>query len=259
MQEKNKKLRERVVHFEKEIRDLQDTIIGLMKDFGKDKSKVDKREVYIVGGGSSLKDFPFYKLRGKDTIAVNMSALDVPEPTYCITGDSNIFRKIQEGIFKEIKTTWVVLLNLNHPVMKWIDGKLIHKKSGFIYDISCINVFIHHTDLEGIGFSFNDFRTGYNSGFCALQFAVLLGYEKIYLLGMDLCMDKQKTHYHNKYKGQPTISKTAFDKFYDNFVLALGILKEKTSIEVISCSAISRLNECVPYISFDDIEGLKNG
>ena len=60
-------------------------------------------EVFIVGGGSSLSGFDFQKLKNRDTIAINMSALDVPNPTYCITADSGIFRKIQTGYFKDIE------------------------------------------------------------------------------------------------------------------------------------------------------------
>jgi len=252
IQKENEVLRKNKEFLRKEIRTLQDTITDLMKDFGKD-SKLGKREVYIVGGGSSLKDFPFERLKDKDTIAVNMSALDVPNPTYCITGDSNIFRKIQEGYFEKIKTTWVMVTNLNHPTMKWIDGRFIHKRSGFVYNPFCVNIFIKSAGCDGIGFSFDDFRTGYNSGFCAFQLAVLLGYERIYLLGIDLLKEGQDTHYHDRYKGKPTISKEAFDKFYSNFVLALEIIKEKTNIEVISCSPISRLNKHIPYQSLEEI------
>jgi len=209
--------------------------------------------VFIIGGGSSLKDFPFEKLKDKDTIAVNVSAFDVPNPTYCITGDSSIFRRIQEGDFKEIDTTWVMVTNLKHPVMKWKDGRLRHRGSGFVYNPFSVNILIRSKGLEGIGFTFNDFRTGYNSGFCAFQLAVLLRYKKIYLLGIDLNKTTSKSHYHNRYGGRRTISDGSFDRFYTNFVLALERVKQETDIEVISCSPISRLNQHIPYQPFDSI------
>jgi len=209
--------------------------------------------VFVIGGGSSLKDFPFEQLRNKNTIAVNMAAFDVPNPTYCITGDSSIFRRIQEGYFKDIDTTWVMVANLNHPVMKWKDGQFKHRGTGFVYNPFCVNMLIRSEGLEGIGFTFNDFKTGYNSGFCALQLAVLLRYKKIYLLGIDLCKNVPKCHYHNRYGGRKTISDGYLDRFYDNFVLALDMIKQETDIKVISCSSISRLNKHIPYQSFDSI------
>jgi len=249
IQKENEDLKLGIKNLQEETESLKDRIRELMQNFGK-----DKREVFIVGGGSSLKDFSFEKLKDKNTIAVNMAALDVPNPTYCITGDSNIFRKVQEEFFKRVNTTWVMVTNLNHPVMKWKDGRFEHRTTGFVYNPFSVDMLIKSAGLDGIGFSFNDFRTGYNSGFCALQLAVLLGYTKIYLLGMDLQKGIEKTHYHNRYQNRDTISQSAFKNFFKNFVIALDILKEKTDIEVISCSKISRLNEYIPYQSFASLE-----
>ncbi len=212
-----------------------------------------KDDVYIVGGGTSLKGFDFQKLKDKDTIAVNVSAFDVPNPTYCITADSNIFRKVQEGFFKDIDTTWVLVTNPDHCSMKYKDGKFKHVHSSHIYNLFSMNMIIKNAGVEGIGFEFKDFRTGYNSGFCAFQLAVLLGYKKIHLLGFDLCENNSKTHYHNKYKNRKTIREKDFEKFYANFVLAIKILKEKTNIEIISHSKISGLNNFIPYVSLGEI------
>ena len=114
-----------------------------------------------------------------------------------------------------------------------------------------MNMVIRNTGVEGIGFSFSDFKTGYNSGFCGFQLAVLLGYKKIYLLGFDLVSGSQ-CHYHNRYKGRK-IDKESLDRYYDNFVLALKEIKEKTNIEVFSCSNISRLSKIIPYIPLGNI------
>jgi len=200
------------------------------------------KRVYLIGGGKSLSGYDFSHLKNEDTIAINMSALDVPNPTYCITADSSIFRKVQEGYFKSVDTTWVLVTNPEHCSMKFRDGKFVHK-NGFVYNLFCMNVIIRNAGVDGIGFSFNDFRTGYNSGFCALQLAVLLGYDEIHLLGFDLC----GTHYHSHYKSNHQIAIKVFEKFYINFVLALNILKERTNIKVVSRSAVSRLNTVIDY------------
>ena len=214
--------------------------------------RMRKEDIYIVGGGTSLRMFDFSQLEHLDTIAVNVAALDVPNPTYCITADSGILRKIQEGYFKSINTTWVLVTNPNHCSMKWKDGKFKHH-NGYVYNLFVVDMIIKNVGVEGIGFEFNDFRTGYNSGFCAFQLAVLLGYKRIHLLGFDLCENESRTHYHNRYKNRKTIDDKSFTKFYDNFVLAIEVLKEKTDIKIISHSKISRLNSFVSYISLREI------
>jgi len=206
-------------------------------------------EVFIVGGGPSLKGFDFSRLANKNTIAVNVAALDVPNPTYSITADSGTFRRLQQGYFKDVDTTWVVVTNPNHSTMKFKDGKFQHK-SGFVYNPFATNILIRNAGVEGIGFSFKDFRTGYNSGFCALQLAVLLRYKKIYLLGFDL--HPNEGHYHNRY-GAGKTNKKDVDMFFNNFVLGLNSIARETDIKVFSCSQGSRLNTVIPFVSFEDI------
>jgi len=206
-------------------------------------------DIFIIGGGSGLKGFPFSQLKDKTTIAVNMAALDVPNPTYCLTADSRIFRKVQQGVFRNINTTWVVVIS---TAIKFRDGRLQRVNSNFAYNPLCAHVLINYTKADGIGFSFNDFRTGFNSGFCAFQLAVLLGYQKIYLLGFDLNLNPKEYHYHKRYKGRK-ISNKNLNRYYENFKLAFGILKKETDIEIFSCSKNSRLNQHIPYIPFEEI------
>lgn len=212
------------------------------------------KEIFIIGGGPSLQGFPFCQLENKDTIAVNMAAFDVPNPTYCITADSSIFRKIQEGYFKGIDTTWVLVTNPEHCSMKFRDGRFKHVRDGYVYNPFCVNMLIRNAGVEGIGFSFKDFKTGYNSGFCGMQLAILLRYKKIYLLGFDLNTNAIKCHYHNRYQGgKKKIGNQILDRYYENFKLAFEIIKKETDIEVISCSKNSRLNQLIKFVPFGDL------
>ncbi len=216
--------------------------------------EASKNEIIIIGGGSSLIGFSFSQLKDKDTIAVNMAALDVPNPTYCITADSGIFRKVQEGYFKNINTTWVMVTNPEHCSMKFRNGQFKNEKTGYVHNPFCVNMLIRNAGVDGIGFSFKDFKTGYNSGFCGFQLAVLLRYKKIYLLGFDLNPKAVKCHYHNKYdNGKKRIPDRRLELYYNNFKLAFKIIKKKTDIEVISCSKNSRLNNLIPYKPFEKL------
>ncbi len=206
------------------------------------------KEVFIIGGGESLIGFDFQKLSNLTTIAVNRAALDVPNPTYSITADSNTFQKIQDGVFNNVNTTWVLVTNPDHCTMKFKNGLFKNIRTNYVYNLFSVNMVIKNAGTDGIGFDFKDFRTGYNSGFCAFQLAVLLGYTKIYLLGFDL---NKGGHYYNK----NLIDKISLDRFYNNFILAFEMLKhQRPDIEIYSCSSTSRLNKHIPYIAFDSIK-----
>ncbi len=211
-------------------------------------------EIFVIGSGSSLIGFPFNQLKDKNTIAVNMAAFDVSNPTYCITADSGIFRKVQEGYFKGIDTTWVMVTNAEHCSMKFRNGQFKNEKTGYIHNPFCVNMLIRNAGTDGIGFSFKDFKTGYNSGFCGLQLAILLGYKRIYLLGFDLNPKTVKCHYHNRYQdGKKRIPDNRLRLYSNNFKLALEIIKKETDIEVISCSKNSVLNQFIPYKPFEKL------
>ena len=216
--------------------------------------EANRDEIFIIGGGSSLIGFPFNQLKDKNTIAVNMAALDVPSPTFCITADSGIFRKVQEGYFTSVNTTWVMVTNPEHCSMKFRNGIFKNEKTGYVHNPFCVNMLIRNAGVEGIGFSFKDFKTGYNSGFCGFQLAVLLRYKKIYLLGFDLNPTAVRCHYHDKYNnGKKRIPDNRLNLYYNNFKLAFETIKKKTDIEVISCSKNSRLNSLIKFIPFEKL------
>lgn len=210
------------------------------------------RSVYIIGGGSSLRNFDFRKLKGLDTIAVNMAALDVPDPTYCITADSGIFHKLQQGTFKQVKTTWVVVTNPDHCSMQFKNGQFIHRKTGFVYNPFCANILIRNAGTDGFGLTFNEFCTGYNSGFCAMQLAYLLGYDEIYLMGIDLCSGTQ-CHYHDRYNGRK-IDEVTFRTYRRCFFEAIDYLHKHTKVHIYNCSRNSALAKVLGFTPFDDTQ-----
>ena len=106
---------------------------------------------------------------------------------------------------------------------------------------------------EGSYSSFNDFRTGLNSGYCALQLAILLGYEKIYLLGIDL-NPTSSTHYHKGYGTKIKRFHALLLDYFKHFKEGLEqIKKDDKGIEVISCSPTSKLNSIIQYQNIEEV------
>lgn len=205
--------------------------------------------IYIIGGGESLKGFDFISLINKTTIAINKSIFHVTNADYFITIDYSFLGKIRHSLkdFKRSNATKIFVANYDNEYIKDREGKIIDTRWNLVYDLRDFHLIIKSKHAKGIGFSFKDFRSGYNSAGCALQFAVLMGYNPIYLLGIDL-VARECTHYHDGYGDNPSRFNIKLNNYYNNFSKALQWLKEiKPEIKVYSCSSVSRLNDIIEY------------
>lgn len=207
-------------------------------------------EVYIIGGGSSLRGFNFNKLKDKDTITVNKAIFHVPNPTYFITMDYMFLKTFREKI-KRNKTAKFFVGAMNNSYLRYKNGKLTDTKHKISYDLDMIDVLIFSKYDKGIGFEFNSFRHGCNSGYCALQLAIILGYKIINLLGIDLNFT-ENTHFHEGYG----YSKNHFKKKLANYSLyfryAFYILQKNPEIKIYNCSNVSLLKKYLPYKQIGD-------
>jgi hypothetical protein len=210
-----------------------------------------KSEVFVLGGGPSLKDFDFHKLTDRETIVTNKSILEVSSPSYFISVDYTFPRKIGIARFGQIKAPKIFVADFSHSFLTEKNGQIVDERFNLIYHLNDFNVVVKSYRADGIGYSFDDFRTGLNSGFCALQLAVILGYEKIYLLGVDLTVT-DRTHFHSGY-GESLQTFSEKLRLYENY-FRKGLLELSGSrTKVISCSPTSNLNDVIPY---KNIEGV---
>jgi len=143
--------------------------------------------------------------------------------------------------------------DFHFPFLKEQNGQIVDTRTDLIYYLDVFDKVIKSYKAAGIGYSFDDFRTGLNSGYCALQLAVILGYREIYLLGFDLNVDRI-THYHGGYGEEKDSFKHKLETYYNYFAIGLGLLvSSNRGINVYSCSPMSRLNQIIPY---EDIRNL---
>lgn len=147
-------------------------------------------EVFIIGGGSSLRDFDWLLLRDEHTIGCNQAFRLGPEICdVCIFCDIKfIFRdnNPRKGFYDELErfpnpvvTNNNVLGKRKIPWLKYMPRK-----------------------VRGLG------RTslGYNknTGAAAINLALLMGAKIVYLLGFDMFLDKQgRPNWHDKLLDKP--------------------------------------------------------
>lgn len=202
------------------------------------------REIYIVGGGESLKGFNLKQLENKTSIAVN-KAIYYYNPTYFLTKDTDflILMVSNPPLINKVKKYFIV-----DTTRKDIEVRNKSIVCGhLIFGLDTYEGIIKSNRKDGFSLEYNDFRHGDNSGYSALQFAILMGYNQIYLLGFDLTI-KNQTHFHNGYGESIYSFQKRLREYYQTFEKGLKELqKERPDINIYSCSKISRLNDIIKY------------
>lgn len=218
---------------------------------------MENKECFIVGGGPSLRGFDYGILKDKDVIAINQVIFKIPDAKFFITMDytwlckSGVDRN-GSGPRKEF---------IRHPAKKYFilafGGDRLEckdyyhyrdKHCNLDYDLTLFNKIIQVSHYGGLGFSFEDFRCGSDSGYSALQLAAILGYKTIYLLGLDFCVSEHRTHCHSDY---PVRNPLEYQRKLKEYLLpypnAVRILKEN-GVRVYSSSSISKLNQFLLFV-----------
>lgn len=214
----------------------------------------DISKVFVIGGGPSLKGFDFSCLSNVDTIVVNNAVFDVPNPKYFITVDYTFIRKVGRDKLKGAPSIKFFVVDRTYESIRKINGKYVDTRFGLVYED--LNIFDHVVESyrqDEFGYCFDDFRTGLNSGYCALQLAIILGYKNTYLLGFDLLSVGSKTHYHSGYGSGLKPFNNSLDVYFEKFRTGLEQLKKDGIVNVYSCSPISRLNDVIPYIPTNEV------
>jgi len=167
-----------------------------------------KDRVFIVGGGPSLIGMDLSFLDNEDVICVNKAIDLIKNPKYFITMDYSFFSKIGSSVrtIASRAQSSHFIINKQHSYIQNVNGVYTDTRynlryEGLHYFSSVISSYKETNTISGFGQNMTEFCHGDNSGYCAIQFAILAGYKEIYLLGFDLDepVNKNQTHFHNSY------------------------------------------------------------
>ena len=198
---------------------------------------------FIIGGGESLRDFDFSRLKGELVIGVNRAY----EKIDCVINyamDNNLYNWITKGTLgPEAKEKLEDFKGF--PV--WLDSaNYDYPKGIFILNKSNGHKFSYSMNL-GI-------RGGTNSGLGALSLAVCLRANPIYLLGFDMKGKNGKQAWWHE--GYPESQHARiYNVFINDFKLVAPELKKKGH-QIINLNPESAL-KCFEFGKFDDIEPIK--
>lgn len=186
---------------------------------------------FMIGGGPSLKNFPFSCLAGKNTIGCNSAFhLGADIVRYCVFGDNGyMHRHIREM--------------LTHERMQFVTC------APSLMDFppnSFPNLHKMYREMDGCHTGGCSIAWNRNSGALAVNLAVSLGSREIYLLGYDMTNEGQTSHWHDH--DSTTTQPYTFANFQTGFNSLRKELPEGT--EVFNVTDGSSKLEGFPRITF---------
>jgi hypothetical protein len=146
------------------------------------------QRAFVVGGGPSLENFDWRLLQGENTVGVNR-AHEFFHPTICCSMDNRFWHWTEAGRFgEEAKASW-----RRHPrkIMVRTGARSYGDMARTVEQVEGQHCFSGRLE-DGLGH-------GENSGFPAVNLAVVLGANPIYLLGFDMQERSDRSHFHNGY------------------------------------------------------------
>jgi len=164
---------------------------------------------YIIGGGPSLKGFPWEVLCGSNVLGCNAALYLGPEVvSILIFGDARFLHQHRPALDKYAEAGGVVV-SPSHRLTKFNPPPYIKSM---------------RKTLNGL--STNALGWNGNTGASAINLALLLGANPIYLLGFDMGLSPEgEKNYHNAYNDKP--NPKTYKRFLGNMDKVARDLKEK--------------------------------
>ena len=191
---------------------------------------------FIVGGGPSLRKYNFAKLNKRlsveKTIGINRAFQFFPDVKINIMSDKSFYyglTRLDHAKYKSARDY------ANYKGIKvWVDMINYHMDNCY---------YLNFLGRDGITTTTSGVYAHAHTGYSAINLAIVLGCTPIYLLGFDLCKDKQKhTHYHDYPTGHRP--EESWDVFAQGFVaLEKYINRLKDPPDIINLSPISKLKQ----------------
>jgi len=191
------------------------------------------QDCYIIGGGPSLRQFDWQLLRGKHTIGCNDAFRLGPDIcNVCVFGDLKFWEayKLQLRMYGGMVVT-------NCPAL--------YKAS--IPWLRCMKRKARGLFLDALGWNAS-------TGAAAANLALLMGAQRVFLLGFDMAMGKDGPNWHDHQLQE--VTPASYDRFRSQFAYVKRDLERLwPTREVINVTDGSRL-DVFPKVSVDAHFGL---
>ena len=215
-------------------------LLNSKKELSKYKNIHKNKRCFIIGTSPSIKNFKLEKLENEIVFTMNkghfLKDYGIKKSNYHIITD----RKCYEEIKKE---------NLNYSNKYFFHTKISPKNSNFNFIKNTNKI-----DIDKI--KDNKFFTLGSVIFPAIQIAYVMGFKKIYLIGIDFSFDKENSHFYKDSLGEKkrneNFKKNNKNILLKNILLLSKKLKEK-NVELIN---LSKDKNSLPKIKKEGFDNL---
>ena len=189
-----------------------------------------EQEVFIIGGGSSLKDFDFKLLEKLNTVGCNDAyKLGSTVCKICVFGDLNWYRHHKDKLteYDGVIVTNVEAISGEYP--------------SWVYQFDRLSNGLSKTAL------------GWNSctGFAAINLALILGAKTVYLLGFDMEVRNGKTNYHDEIIHPRAVLPSSYQMFLSRWKNVVKDLHKFPNRRIVNINDNNRLDG-IDSISVED-------
>lgn len=187
------------------------------------------QDACIIGGGSSLSNFDFSQLRGRNTIGCNDAfRLGAEVVKICLFGDYTWWKVNNEELktFRG-KVATVCLTFLRDNPVDWL------------YTLQRAKLGLHKGGTIGWNFS---------TGAAAVNLALALGATRVFLLGFDMTQIQNKTHWHNH--AFRSVNPSCYKRFIQGFTAIHRDLRKFPGAQVLNVTDGSSQLPHFPRIPF---------
>lgn len=143
---------------------------------------------FIIGGGPSLRGFNFAQLKGEKIIVINRAFEVCPFADIMFSMDNRFYNWLIRGQLPGSLEKFMAFKGLK----VWLEVSNNNYHHGIYYVVGLPTDGFPHSLKAGI-------YHGNHSGYGALQLALVLGADPIYLLGYDMKHQGKQTHFHSGY------------------------------------------------------------
>lgn len=198
------------------------------------------QSAYIIGGGSSLRNFDWKKLKSENTIGCNDAyKLSKSVCKVCIFGDLSWFRK-------------------HKPRLEKFKAPIVSNACGLAPGNIDSVPWVHYMPRRSNGLWKDALGWNGNTGASALNLALILGAKTVYLLGFDMGIRKGKTNWHDEIIHPNAVLPSSYKIFLERWPMAVSGLKNFPGCKVININDKATLPG-IKTISHEEHWGLKDG
>lgn len=190
------------------------------------------QDVFILGGGPSLKAFDVSRLAGKCVVGCNDAYQFGPRIVSILCfGDTKWFRCHQLSLRR-----WPNPIVTNQPMLAEEEGLIVFRR-------------------EDYGFHVDALGWNGNTGAMAINLALILGAARIFLLGFDMKLGEDgQSNWHPNPLSTPT-NEVHYARYKENFARCLGDwIARWSQVQIINLNPESALS-CFPRRKWDDVFG----